>query len=159
MRVLGIDPGYDRLGWGVVEGDWRSPKYAASGLISTDRADDAETRLAKIADDTRRLIKKVKPDAVAVEEIYFAKNVKTAIGVAQARGVVMAVAGQAGVPVAEYAPVVIKQDITGNGSAAKTQVQYMIRQILKVDNDRAGDDEFDAIAAALCHFYRAGGRR
>lgn len=159
MRILGIDPGYDRLGWGVVDGDGRNPKYAGSGLIKTSRDDDAAGRLAQIANDARRLIKAEKPDAVAVEEIYFAKNVKTAIGVAQARGVVMAVAAQAGVRVAEYAPVVVKQDITGNGNAAKTQVQYMVKQILKVDKAEALDDEFDAIAVALCHFYRSRGAK
>jgi len=112
-------------------------------------------RLHALALDLTRLIGEWQPEVVAVEEVYFAKNVKTAIGVAQARGVVLERSAAAGLPVAEYTPTMVKSQLTGNGRADKAQVGYMVNKWFIVDSGKL-DDELDAIAVALCHAMRMG---
>jgi len=156
VRVLGIDPGYDRCGYGIVE--FAKPgalKLVASGLIKTGRSDPMCQRLRAIAVALAEVIALWKPDCVAVEELFFAKNVKTGIGVAQARGVVLERSAAAGLEVSEYPPTMVKNQLTGNGRATKQQVDFMVRKMVDVGAGDKLDDELDAIGVALCHAYRA----
>ena len=155
MRVFGIDPGYHRCGWAVVEGSGRSQELVASGTIVTNRSWPLGERLHALACELDDLLAAQQPDVVAVEEIYFAKNVKTAIGVAQARGVVLEHAAAAELPVAEYTPTTVKSQLTGNGRADKQQVSFMVRKWFKLPAAKRLDDELDAIGVALCHALRA----
>ncbi|MBN2082590.1 crossover junction endodeoxyribonuclease RuvC [bacterium] len=155
MRILGIDPGYHRCGFAVVTTGERQPDLLGSGTITTKRGDALPVRLHALALELDRLILEWQPDCLAVEELYFAKNVKTGIGVAQARGVVLEHSAAAGLPVAEYAPSVVKSQLTGNGQADKQQIAFMVGRWFKLDDQSRLDDELDAIAVALCHAMRA----
>jgi crossover junction endodeoxyribonuclease RuvC len=170
VRVIGVDPGFHRCGFAVLE-DGRAaglagrggaaagaPALAGSGVVVTVRGESLAFRLHALGLNFARLLEEWRPDAVAVEEIYFTKNVKTAIDVAQARGVVLERAGAAGVAVAEYTPTMVKSQLTGNGRADKAQVAYMVRRLVQLPPETDGkrlDDELDAIAVALCHCMRA----
>jgi len=156
MRILGIDPGYHRCGFAVVTAGKSQPDLLGSGTITTKRTDTLPVRLHALALDLDHLLKEWRPDCLAIEELYFAKNVKTGIGVAQARGVVLEHSAAAGLSVAEYAPSVVKSQLTGNGQADKQQVAFMVGRWFKLDDQKRLDDELDAIAVALCHAMRAG---
>lgn len=158
MRVMGIDPGFHRCGFAVVEHGAPAPTLLGSGVIITRQGEQLALRLHAMALDFMRLLEAWRPAEVAVEEIYFAKNAKTAIGVAQARGVILERAVAAGVHIVEYAPTTIKSQLTGNGQATKDQVAYMVRRLIELPHDaheKRLDDELDAIAVALCHCMRA----
>jgi len=155
MRVLGVDPGYHRTGVAVVDRLGNKLTLLESHLIETDRKSTFAARLSDVYDGVSSLISRYSPDAVAVEELFFAKNVKTAIGVAHARGVVLLAADQASIPVFEYKPSTIKLSVTSNGAATKVQVSFMVKRIVGVDLDGRTDDEVDAIAVAICHAFTA----
>ena len=157
VLILGIDPGYHRCGFAVVRRlSGNQAELLGSGTIITRPQDPFAVRLHALAIDLDRLLAEWQPDCVAIEEVYFAKNAKTAIGVAQARGVVLEHSAGAGLPVAEYSPTTVKSQLTGNGQADKNQVAYMVRRWFKLGDARRLDDELDAIAVALCHCMQAG---
>lgn len=153
LRILGIDPGYDRIGYALIEASERTaPKLSASGTIRTDRADTFQARLSKIYKEVRKIIRTLKPDGIALEQVFHGKNVKTAILVAHARGVIILAAENLGVSITEYSPRVVKFELQGSASAKKEQVRYMVNQMVPLAQDRKMlDDEYDAIAIALVH--------
>jgi crossover junction endodeoxyribonuclease RuvC len=158
LVILGIDPGYDRCGFAVLLAQLRPQRYRlhASGSIVTSRSDEMPRRLQQIGLEIEELLARFRPDCAAVEQIYFAKNAKTAIAVAQARGVIVERLAAASVTVAEYAPAEIKSQISGSGKADKAQVEFMVRRLVELpgDNRKRLDDELDAIAIAICHSMR-----
>lgn len=152
MIILGIDPGTTAIGFAVLKSG-RPPRLVDAGLIPVHAADTAE-RLAELHRGLSRVIKTAKPDAAAVEKLFFAKNTKTAMAVAEARGAILLTAALARVSVYEYAPAEIKKIVTGDGAADKKAIRKMVLLTLpETENLKARDDVFDAIAAALaCHF-------
>lgn len=149
--ILGIDPGTATTGWGIISQEKKEPKILAFGCIETTKADSDSQRLKEIAEDLRGIIEKYRPDEVAVEDLYFFKNLKTAIKVAQARGVLLLAPTEMKKPVFEYTPLQVKQALTGYGRAEKKQVQYMVQNILSLKQIPKPDDAADALAVALCH--------
>lgn len=152
MRILGIDPGYAIVGWGVIEKDNRNMcKVVDYGAIITTKDQSFPERLEIIGKCMKKLIDEFKPDAIAVEELFFNQNTTTAIAVAEARGVILYEGKINGIDMFEYTPLQIKQALTGNGRAEKKQVQYMTKLMLKLPAIPKPDDTADAIAVALCH--------
>ncbi len=155
MRVLGIDPGTAITGYGVVEetgGDLRS---LAFGVIKTPADLPLPARLQLIYRSVRALAAEWEPYAAAVEELFFSRNVRTAMSVGQARGVVLLALADAGLDVAEYTPLTIKQAVAGYGGADKAQVQEMVRLLLELAEPPRPDDAADALAVAICHLHSA----
>ena len=153
MIILGIDPGYAIVGIGVVEyrgNRFRTLKY---GAITTPAGLPTVDRLKKIYDELMLLLDKYKPDAVAVEELFFNSNQKTAINVAQARGVILVAVRNFGVPVYEYTPLQVKQSVTGYGRAEKGQIQQMVKTLLGLNVIPKPDDAADALALTICHAH------
>lgn len=153
MRILGVDPGTARVGWGVVEEHKGKVAALRFGCIETKRTEKPEDRLQEIFDSLRLVLREEKPDVMALEELYFATNAKTVIPVAQSRGIILLAASQARVPVVSYTPLVAKQTITGSGRAEKQQVQRMVTKLLKLSTIPKPDDTADALAIALTHAY------
>ncbi len=153
MRIIGIDPGTAILGWGLLESIHGSPTTAHYGAITTPPKTPAPARLLLLHQGVSELLAHHQPDAAAVEELFFSRNVTTALAVGQARGVVLLALAQAGVPVFEYKPLVVKQAVAGYGGADKRQMQEMVRLTLKLDQIPRPDDAADALAIALCHAY------
>lgn len=151
MIILGIDPGYAIVGYGVIEKDERGKcKVIDYGAINTPKEEDFPVRLAMIQDGMKCLIQKFKPDAVAVEELFFNQNITTGIAVAEARGVILCTAIQIVPKVHEFTPMQIKLAITGDGKADKRQVQFMTKTLLGLKSVPKPDDAADALAVALC---------
>ena len=151
MVILGIDPGYALVGYGVIEKDSRGNCSVIDyGAINTPKEEDFPVRLAMIQDGMKCLINKFKPDAVAVEELFFNQNITTGIAVAEARGVILCTAIQHVPKVFEFTPMQVKLSITGTGKADKKQVQFMTKTILKLKSVPKPDDAADALAVALC---------
>lgn len=153
MIILGIDPGYAIVGYGVIEKNDRTGKCSVIdyGAIETDKNESFPTRLALIQDGMKSLIKKFSPDAIAVEELFFNTNITTGIAVAEARGVIICTAVQECGKLFEYTPIQVKQAITGTGKADKKQMQYMTKILLGLAKDPKPDDAADALAIALTH--------
>ena len=151
MRILGIDPGYGITGFGVIDSQRGQSKLVTCGAITTPAGMDFSARLEIIYEDMRRLLEEVKPDAVAIEELFFGQNVTTGIGVAQSRGVILLAVRQAGLEVTSYKPMQVKQAVVGYGNATKHQVQDMTKRLLNLSAMPKPDDAADAIAIALCH--------
>ena len=151
MRILGIDPGYGITGFGVIDTERGQSKLITCGAITTPAGMDFSARLEIIYEDMRRLLEEVKPDAVAIEELFFGQNVTTGIGVAQSRGVILLAIRQAGLEVTSYKPMQVKQAVVGYGNATKHQVQDMTKRLLCLSAMPKPDDAADAIAIALCH--------
>ena len=151
MRILGIDPGYGITGFGVIEAERGKSRLIQGGAITTPAGMDFSARLEIIYEDMRKLLEVAKPDAVAIEELFFGQNVTTGIGVAQSRGVILLAIQQAGLPVFQYKPMQVKQSVVGYGNATKHQVQDMTRRLLNLSAMPKPDDAADAIAIALCH--------
>ena len=151
MRILGIDPGYGITGFGLVDAQRGSNRLIRCGVITTPAGTDFSARLEMIYEDMRSLLEMAKPDAVAIEELFFGHNVTTAIGVAQSRGVILLAIRQAGLPVFSYKPMQVKQAVVGYGNATKHQVQDMTKRLLQLTELPKPDDAADAIAIALCH--------
>lgn len=153
MLILGIDPGTATVGFGFVEVAEGQPARAVTyGVIQTDKAMAMPDRLGVIYDDMSELLGELVPDVMVVEELFFFRNTNTAIPVAQARGVILLTASQAGVPVASYTPMQIKQTVTGYGRADKKEVQEAIRDLLGLESIPRPDDAADALSLALTHW-------
>ncbi len=157
MRILGIDPGYAIVGVGVVDFEGNRFEVVEYGAITTEAGEDMFDRLKKIYDEAVEIIKRTKPDGMAIEELFFNSNQKTAINVAQARGVLVLAAKNCGVPIFEYTPLQVKQAVVGYGRAEKAQVQQMTKAILNLEKVPKPDDTADALAISICHAhsYRA----
>ena len=153
MRVLGIDPGYAIVGWGVVE--YISNRFApiGYGAVITEKDTPFEQRLVEIYESVFDICKRYQPEALSIEKLYYQHNQTTVIGVAEARGVILLAAAQCGVPIYEYTPMQVKQAITGYGKAVKKQVQEMTRILLHLPAVPKPDDTADALAMAItfCH--------
>ena len=151
MVILGIDPGYATTGFGVVESGRGLLRLVNYGTISTPAGLAFPKRLKMLYDDMNELLGAVRPDAVAVEELFFGHNVTTGIGVSHGRGVILLAIQKSGVPLFEYTPNQVKQAVVGYGGAEKRQVMDMTRRLLKMEHVARPDDAADAIAIALCH--------
>ena len=156
MRVLGIDPGSETLGWGVVEGVGLKYSLVDFGTVKSSPKEMFSKRLLKIYTGVEAVIERFKPDVVSVEEAFFATNVKVALKLGQVRGVVLLMAEKAGLEISEFAPRLIKQTVVGYGNAEKHQVQEMVRLLLKMKTVPQPHDAADALAIAICHFHHAG---
>ena len=156
MTVLGIDPGYAIVGCGVVEQKNNKFRMLHYGAILTQAHSPFNEKKKKIFDEADALMKEYRPDAVAMEKLFFNTNQKTAIDVAQARGVLVLAAQKNGIPVYEYTPLQVKQSVVGYGRAEKKQVQEMTRVLLSLDKIPKPDDAADALAMAICHCHSAG---
>lgn len=153
MRILGIDPGYATIGYGIVD---KLPKGLVAvdyGVIETPKSESIPVRLAILGNALTTIIRKFKPDAVSVEELFFNTNITTGIKVAQARGVILLCAINECGHLYEYTPLQIKQALTGNGRADKKQMQYMVKAFLGLKEEPKPDDAADALAAAICHAH------
>ena len=151
MIILGIDPGLAIVGWAVIETVRGNSRPIAFGAITTPAKTLVESRLAIIENDLTEIIKKYKPDEMAVEELFFNTNITTGIAVAEARGVILCTAYKLGVKISEYTPLQVKQAVVGYGKAEKKQVISMVTSILKLPKPPKPDDTADAVAIALCH--------
>ncbi len=151
LIILGIDPGTAITGWGVIKETKKGIEMVAYGCIETSKNNTDVQRLKETASDLEVIIKEYQPDEMAIEELFFFKNLKTAIKVAQSRGVLMYVTAQNKVSVDEYTPLQIKQALTGYGRADKKQMQLMVQQVLKLKEIPKPDDAADALAVAVCH--------
>ena len=156
MVILGIDPGYAIIGWGLVEYKNNSFRALRYGAVTTDADMNFNSRLKVIYDDLSEIIKAFKPDAMAIERLYFTTNQKTAIMVAEARGVILLSAQQNELPIFEYTPLQVKTAVTGYGKAKKTQVMEMTRRLLNLPSVPKPDDTADALAIAITHCQSAG---
>lgn len=151
MKILGIDPGTGILGFGVIEVNKGQTQLVDAGVIRTPAKQPDALRLLTIFDELTEVVRQTKPDAMAVEKLFFAQNVTTAMTVSQARGVVLLIGQQAGLTIHEYTPLQIKQALTGYGRADKRQIQEMVKVILKLQEIPKPDDCADALAAAITH--------
>ncbi len=156
MYILGIDPGFAIVGWGIVESARGNIRPVAYGAIRTPAHTDIESRLLMIQNDLEEIINKYKPDEMAVEELFFNTNITTGIAVAEARGVIICTAHKMGVKISEYTPLQVKQAVVGYGKAEKQQVIAMVTSLLKLKAPPKPDDTADALAIAICHSQCAG---
>ncbi len=156
MIILGIDPGYATVGYGVIEKTNRGFSPLAAGTIETPAVESLPVRLAMIDEKMTEIIRKFKPDAVAVEELFFNTNVTTGIKVAEARGVILVCAIKECGKLYEYTPLQVKQALTGQGRAEKKQVQFMVKALLGLKEVPKPDDAADALAVAICHANTSG---
>ncbi|MDO5560033.1 MAG: crossover junction endodeoxyribonuclease RuvC [Oscillospiraceae bacterium] len=159
MRILGIDPGYAIVGFGVLDYDKNKFIPVEYGAIFTQAHTDFNARLCSIFDDMEFIIEKYKPDAMSIERLYFTTNQKTAIDVAQARGVINLAAAKKNIPIWEYTPLQVKQAVVGYGKATKKQVMDMTKRILNLHDVPKPDDTADALAIAICHGHCCTARR
>ncbi|NJN66320.1 MAG: crossover junction endodeoxyribonuclease RuvC [Chloroflexaceae bacterium] len=155
MRTLGIDPGTALLGWGVLDEHHGTLQSVACGVVRTLREQTTEQRLLTLHTELTALVQQYQPDAAAIEELFFSRNVTTALAVGQARGVVLLTLAQAGIAVYEYTPREVKQAVAGYGGADKHQMQEMVRLTLNLKHLPRPDDAADALAIAICHAYTA----
>ena len=151
MRILGIDPGYATTGFGILEAERASVRLLNYGTITTPATLSFPERLVMLYDDMVQLIDTVRPDAVAVEELFWGHNVTTGIGVSHGRGVILLAISKSGTPLFEYTPNQVKQAVVGYGKAEKRQVMDMTKRLLKLAKTPRPDDAADALALALCH--------
>ena len=157
MRVLGIDPGTITAGWGVVEKTGNRLRLVAYGTVSPGRRGLYQDRLKQIFDGITRVIQEHFPDVLAIESPFYGKNIKAAIRIGEGRAIALLCAAHAGLPVAEYAPRVVKKSAVGVGAAHKSQVQHMVKAILGLSTIPEPEDAADALAIALCHCNRIRG--
>ena len=155
MRVLGIDCGTERTGYGLIESDGRAHRLIAAGAIQTSPRDPLERRLLVIAIGLRNVIHQHVPDTAAVEEVFYSQNVKTALKLSHARGVSLLTIAEAGLALGEYSPLEIKTSVVGYGRAEKFQVRMMVHSLLHLENEIESEDACDAIAVAICHANRS----
>jgi crossover junction endodeoxyribonuclease RuvC len=153
MKVLGIDCGTERTGYGIIETDGRTHSLIAAGVIKTDTKASLDSRLLTIGRGLRTIIAGYAPDCGAIEEVFYSQNVKTALKLAHVRGVAMLVTAEAGLELGEYSPLEVKNSVVGFGRAEKQQVQLMIKTLLRLDATQP-EDASDALAVAVCHATR-----
>ena len=151
MRILGIDPGIAIVGFGLIESNRGSVRMLQYGAVTTEAGLPLATRLVQIENDLTALIAQLKPDEIAVEELFFSKNITTGIAVAHGRGVILCTAERLGVPIFEYTPMQVKQAVAGYGLADKKQVMDMTKRHLMLNAVPKPDDAADALAIAICH--------
>ena len=151
MRILGIDPGFAIVGWGIIDSERGNIRPVAYGAITTPAHTSLESRLLTIQRDLELLIEKYKPDEMAIEELFFNTNITTGIAVAEARGVILCTAHRFGLKISEYTPLQVKQAVVGYGKAEKHQVISMVTSLLKLPKPPKPDDAADAVAIAICH--------
>jgi crossover junction endodeoxyribonuclease RuvC len=155
VRVFGIDCGTERTGYGVIDSDGRVHRLVDAGVIRTSKQDALHIRLLAIASELRRQISQHRPEIVAIEEVFYAVNVKTVLKLSHVRGVALLAAAEAGVELAEYSPLEVKTSVVGYGRAEKSQVQMMVASLLRLDGVIASEDASDALAIAICHATHA----
>lgn len=151
MVILGIDPGLAHTGWGVVETRGSVCRARAYGCVETRSHESIDSRLGRIYDEVKAVIDRYGPTELAIENVYFGENVKSAVATAQARGAAIVACAKSGLSVGEYTPMQIKQAVVGTGAADKHQVMYMVRNVLALDHEPRPDHAADALAAAVCH--------
>lgn len=151
MRILGIDPGYAIVGFGLIEAERGRAQMITYGAITTPAGLPLSRRLLQISSDMEELIGQLKPDVISIEELFFNTNLTTGIAVAHGRGVILCAAEKCGIPLYEYTPGQVKMAVTGYGKAEKRQVMDMTRRLLKLNSIPRPDDAADALALALCH--------
>ena len=151
MRVLGVDCGTERTGWGVIESDGRRHRVLGHGVIALRSKDSLPGRLAAISIALRDLLAAHAPECAAVEEVFYSQNVKTALKLAHVRGVALAVLAEAGLAIGEYSPLSVKTSVVGYGRAEKRQVQLMVRTLTGLGEAIESEDAADALAVAICH--------
>lgn len=151
MIILGIDPGYATIGFGIIQSHKNQHQLLQYGTITTSPEQEFPQRLLTIYQDMTTLLETVKPDVVAIEELFWGHNVTTGIGVSHGRGVILLAVAQQQIPIFEYTPMQIKQAVVGYGNATKLQVMDMTKRLLKMEKVARPDDAADAIAVALCH--------
>lgn len=159
MRILGIDCGSERTGYGVIETDGRRHRLIAAGVVRTSPRDGFEQRLLRIAAGLREVVLAHQPAAAAVEEVFHAQNAQSALKLAHVRGVALLAIAEAGLPLGEYSPLEVKASVVGFGRAGKSQVQLMVKTLLGLDEIIASEDASDALAVAICHATRGGAKR
>lgn len=157
MRILGIDCGAEHTGYGLIESDGRSHRMIAAGVIRTSARAPLPERLREIAGALRSLIAEHAPDAAAIEDVFCASNVRTALRLAHVRGVALLSAAEAGLAVGEYSPLEVKMSVVGYGRARKDQVMMMVRSLLDLGEAPDSEDAADALAVAICHATRRRG--
>jgi len=155
MRVLGIDCGTERTGYGVIDSDGRLHRMVAAGCIRSSTRDPLERRLCGIAAELRALIAEHRPDCAAVEEVFMAVNARSALKLSHVRGVALLLIAEAGVAFGEYSPLEVKMSVVGYARAEKSQVQQMVASLLRLRAPIASEDASDALAIAICHATRA----
>ena len=148
MKILGIDPGYDIVGWSILNNDFKVENY---GVIKTSPSDEFDQRLLQIHRGLNNIIEEFNPQCAAVEKVFFQNNTKTAIPVAKAIGVIILTLKLKGVSYTEYSPTEIKYSVTGYGKASKDQIYFMMKKLLKLECIEGPDDAADALAIAICH--------
>lgn len=153
-KVIGIDPGIETTGYGIIESDGHDHRAVTYGTISPPRGKPLYKRLAHLYDDLKKIIEENNPDEMVVEEAFFSKNARTALVLGQARGVILLAGARQDIPCFEYAPRKIKMSVVGNGNASKEQVQYMVKSLLSLTETPSKLDVTDALATALCHLNR-----
>ncbi len=153
MIIMGVDPGIARVGWAVIQMHAGTLIARSYGCVETQKTLDSPARLSFIYDTIAKLLRKHKPDCMAVEELYFSTNAKTAIGVGQSRGVILLIAAKTGIPVISYSPLAVKRAICGDGKADKRQVGTMVTKLLSLKSIPKLDDTADALAIAMTHAY------
>ncbi|MFB9952827.1 crossover junction endodeoxyribonuclease RuvC [Rhizobium puerariae] len=158
IRIIGIDPGLRRTGWGIIETLGNSLRFIASGTVTSDGDMDLASRLCQLHDGLAEVVHGYRPDEAAVEQTFVNKDAVATLKLGQARGVVMLVPARAGLPVAEYAPNAVKKSVIGVGHGEKQQIHMMLK-ILMPKADFKGNDAADALAIAICHAHHRGGRR
>lgn len=153
MIVIGIDPGIARMGYGIIEVRNRNPVPLCYGCIESGKDEPSGTRLLHLYTELAVIIARYPPAQIALEKLFFTKNVTSAMGVSEARGVILLLAEQQKIPVTEYTPNQVKQAITGSGRADKCQMQEMIKRLLRLDEIPKPDDAADGLSIALCHIH------
>lgn len=156
MKVLGIDPGSETLGWGVVEGENLKYKLVDFGTVKSSPREKFSKRLLKVYQGVAAVIENFQPDVLSIEEAFYAVNVNVAMKLGQVRGAILVLGEMAGLEIAEYSPRLIKQTVVGYGNAEKHQVQEMVRLLLRLQKAPEPHDASDALAIAICHFHHAG---
>jgi crossover junction endodeoxyribonuclease RuvC len=154
MRILGIDCGTEKTGYGVIDSDGRSHRFITAGIIRTKPSYPLGHRLVQIAGELRSVVSTFHPRVVSVEEVFHSVNTKSALKLAHVRGVALLLAAEAGLPVSEYSPLEVKISVVGYGRAEKHQVEMMVHSLLSIDRQFSSYDATDALAVAICHGAR-----
>lgn len=149
-RTLGLDPGLARLGWAVIDAVGQDSVLVEAGLLTTPSRRPTPERLHTLADGVKTILKKYRPDTMAIEQVFFTRNVSTALQTSQVRGAVLLIAAEAGLPVVEFTPTAVKLAVTGDGRADKIQIHRMVKLLLRLKHAPNNDDTTDAMAIALC---------
>ena len=155
MKILGIDCGSERTGYGVIETDGRRHRLVAHGVVKTSARESLDARLLTIARGLREVIELHRPEAAAVEEVFYGQNVKTLLKLAHVRGIALLAIAEAGIGLGEYSPLEVKMSVVGFGRAEKQQVQLMVKSILGLSEIIESEDASDAVAVAICHATRS----